>query len=476
MHHYPYTISSRNELLRKAKEINVPLYGSVNITMIAQQFIDSKYFQRLKDLMQLGACREIFIGAVHTRFEHSIGTYYLADCIVTQIKNSTDECRLETWLNKIDWIQDHYKSSDSMGQGFNPWLRELVKIAALCHDLGHGPYSHLFDDEFIQSSVLRDHPNAYHESRSCFLMSLIIKESVFLSQFITESDLKLMCSLIDPPKTAKGFIYQIVSNTLNDMDIDKYDYLNRDPYHLGLKTGFDYRRLVDSVIVIDNNIAYPEQSKHDIIAMFTLRHTLHRRVYGHKGVVSAQFMRNGIMKIVDKAIGLTDSITDMEKFRVMTDTYIMSVARMILQFYKTPINPYDKILSQQDYSDLENLMYRIDTHSMYHHIGTIVTKFRFDISEEFKDRVFIVYKNKVGFVSGNKKNPLDNIYVYKTKEHTINGKNVSARKIDKTEITHLLPDIYQEFVTMVYSTSLDRIILANAKEKFRQIEIRVNEE
>ena len=464
-----YIIESRNDLLRKAKEINVPLYGSVNITLIAQYFMASPYFQRMRDIMQLSTCGEIFIGAVHTRFEHSVGTYYLADRITSRISNATDECKLTEWLSKIEWIKEHYESCNTSRLGLNPWLCELIKISALCHDIGHGPYSHLFDDIFIKLSNLKDHPNAHHEARSGLLISLIVAESDILSKFVTQSDIKLMCSLIDPPKDAEGFIYQIVSNTLNDMDIDKYDYLNRDPYHIGLKCNFDYSRLVDSVMVIDNNIAYPEQAKHDIVALFNLRHTLHRSVYGHKGVVSAQLLRIGIMKIVDKVIDLTNSITDIDKFKVMTDKYIMSVGRMIMQFKNASINPYKTIISDQDYLDLEMLLNRIDTHFLYSHIGTIVTQFKIDLTEEFKETEFIVYNSKVGFVSGDKKNPLDNIYVYKTKEHAIYGKNVTSRKINKTEITHLLPDIYQEFVTIVYSTSSIPSFLDDAMAKFQKI-------
>lgn len=464
-----YLISSKYELLRKAKDVNVPIYGSIGITLMAQQFMDNRYFQRLRDLLQLGLCEKIFIGAVHTRFEHSVGTYYLADRITTRIRNATDETKLTEWLNEIVCIKNHYESVDSMGPGLNMWICELIKIAALCHDLGHGPYSHLFDDEFIKTSDLKNHPNAHHEARSCLLVSLIIQESPILSKFMNGDDIKLIQSLINPPKSSSGFIYQILSNDLNALDVDKYDYLNRDPYHLGIPSSFDYARLVDSVLIIDNIITYPEQAEYDIVAMFTLRHAMHRRVYGHKGVVSAQYVIIGIMKIIDKVIGLTKSIEDMNLFCTMTDNYVKTIARCILQMRSMPMNPYKTMLTDREYENLEELMTRIDTHKMYPHIGTIVTKQRIDLSEEFKENDFLIHKSKVGLVSGNKENPLNNIYVYKTKEHFMNGNNVRSRKIDKREITHLLSETYQEYVTIVYTKSSCQNIIAKAKERFNQI-------
>jgi alkylated DNA repair dioxygenase AlkB len=81
----------------------------------------------------------------------------------------------------------------------------------------------------------------------------------------------------------------------------------------------------------------------------------------------------------------------------------------------------------------------------------------------------MIFKSKVGFVSGNKLNPLDRIYVYKTKDLFENGYNVKALLINKTDITHIMPDTHQEFITMVYRKDRDPIIMHRDKEKFQQI-------
>lgn len=474
--HSEYIIRSRAELLRKSKEINVPVHGSISITLMAKCFIDNRYFQRMDKLKQLGTCDFIFPGSKHTRFEHSIGTYYLADRLMTRIKSSSDNCKMIEWLGKIPELKSHYDIKDpTTTPGLNLWIIELIKIAALCHDVGHGPYSHLFDDVFVKNSKLRDHPLATHEQRSCEIVRRIVKESDILSKFVTDDDIKFIQTLIDPDKDRVGFVYQIVSNNLNGLDVDKYDYINRDALHTGVKSGFDCSRLVDAVLVIDDKIVYPEQAEQDIYNLFTTRHSMHRRVYGHKGVVSAQYIIIEIMTIVDKVLGISESILDLEKFIKMTDAYIFNYMEFILEMRKTDADPFKGKLTEKDYSDLEQLRARVQTHNLYPHIGTLVTREKLDLQNRFSDDNHMIFRSKVGFVSGNKLNPLDRVYVYKTKDLFINGFGVKAHRINKTDISHIIPETYQEYITMVYRRDRDPDGICEDKELFQSIKDAVSQ-
>lgn len=456
-----YIIGCRGDLVRKAKNIHIPIHGSISVTHMAKHFIDNRFFQRLKNLKQLGVCDYIFPGATHTRFEHSLGTYHLADRIMNRIKDKSDNKQLIQWLSLIPEIKQHV-----LVFGLDDWIIELVKIAALCHDIGHGPFSHLFDDVFIKKSVFSNHPMATHEFRSCAIVETMIRETFVLSRFITDNDIKFIQTLIDPTSEHKGFIYQIVSNNLNGLDVDKYDYISRDAHHIGIKNGFDHSKLVDDVLVIDNNIVYQEQTEQDIYNLYVTRYSLHRKVYGHKGVISAQFIILSIMEIIDKVINISGSIVDLNHFITMTDEFIMVSMKFILGL-KNNLLFSDK-LTQSDYADLEILNQKTQSHGLYPHIGTIVTKDPCNIGEYFeKSPLHFIHKHKIGYVSGNKSNPLDMIYVYKTKD-IANG-NYVAHLINKHEISFIIPDIYQEYIIMVFRKDRDVDAIKADKEIFKSI-------
>jgi HD superfamily phosphohydrolase len=472
-----YVVKSRSELLRKAKEINIPVHGYVPLTLMAKYFIDNRYFQRLNKLKQLGTCDFVFPGATHTRFEHSIGTYHLADRLTNKIKTESDNCKIIEYLEKIPELQSHYLiQDDTTSSGLDYWIIELIKIAALCHDIGHGPYSHVFDDVFIKNSILRNHPLATHEQRSYIIIEKIVKESPTLSKFMTDDDIKFIQSLIEPGKNRTGFVYQIVSNNLNGLDVDKFDYINRDALHTGVKSGFDFSRLIDAALVINDTIVYPEQAEYDIYNLFTTRHAMHRRIYSHKGVVSAQYIITEIMKILDKVINITNSILDLDTFVKMTDSYILNYLDFVLDMKNNDHDPFKGKLDEKDYLDLEILRSRLQTHNLYVHVATITTREEFDIKSHFNDDNHMILKTKVGFVSGDKLNPLDNIYVYKTKDFFINRFNAKAYKIKKTDITHIIPDAYQEYVTMVFRRDRDTNGIIADKELFQTIENTINKQ
>lgn len=105
-----------------SKVINDPIHGHLELSGLALSIIDTPEFQRLRRLKQLGTTYLIFPGAEHTRFQHSIGVYHLARKQMEILSEKQPE--LLVTAREV----------------------ELVAIAGLCHDLGHGPYSHAFEE------------------------------------------------------------------------------------------------------------------------------------------------------------------------------------------------------------------------------------------------------------------------------------------------------------------------------------------
>ena len=115
-------------------------------------FIDNHVFKRLKNIKQLGALHEIFPSATHNRFEHSLGVAYLGESFINQLYTNSN-------------IPSYSKKN----------IIQCVKLAGLYHDLGHGPFSHIFDHHVLSKLCPNNHYKD-HEARSCLLVEHIFSQ------------------------------------------------------------------------------------------------------------------------------------------------------------------------------------------------------------------------------------------------------------------------------------------------------------
>lgn len=237
--------------LEYAKIVRDPIHGYVNLTEKEVRIVDLPVFQRLRGIKQLANTHLVYPGAVHTRFEHSLGTLEMAQRVTQKIKSLRNDRKK---------------------------LRG-IRYAALLHDLGHGPFSHVYEDIVSRVGKKNDFK---HE----FITSDILKNDDDLAK-ILGSDRDLVLDLLEGEKT-RSAEHCIISGPL---DADKLDYLQRDSYHAGVAYGvFDSIRILNTLKEIRGRFLETEGSylgvdmkgREATIGMLLAYYYMHETVYSHK--------------------------------------------------------------------------------------------------------------------------------------------------------------------------------------------------
>ncbi|RUS17078.1 LOW QUALITY PROTEIN: hypothetical protein BC937DRAFT_90455 [Endogone sp. FLAS-F59071] len=165
---------------------------------------------------------------------------------------------------------------------------KCIKLAGLCHDLGtfsnilscHGPFSHIFDNEFMPQA--KPELTWSHEQASEMMLEYLIDDN---NIDLEKDEIELIKGLIDgkPGRhSQRGFLFDIVANKRNSVDVDKFDYIERDCYNLGIKSSYDTSRLMAMCRVVNNQICFHHKEVYSLYDMFHTRYSLFKRIYTHR--------------------------------------------------------------------------------------------------------------------------------------------------------------------------------------------------
>lgn len=245
--------------------------------------------------MQLAAVHLLYPGATHTRYEHSLGVAHLANKFMTHLQAAQPELQIK---------EEHLQA---------------VVLAGLCHDVGHGPWSHTFE-----SFLHRYNPTTSHEDRSVEIMKLIIsRHNIDIKPEIVEAAGKYIQGEVYEPYPK--WLAQVIANKEDDIDLDKFDYLGRDTNRTLNIAHFEYERLIVNCRVIENKLAWKLSDMSTIDRMFYNRNDMFKRVYQHRVNQSLECMICDMLEAADEYLHLFDAADDIDKYISIDDRIMYQI-------------------------------------------------------------------------------------------------------------------------------------------------------
>jgi HD superfamily phosphohydrolase len=263
-------------------EIKDPVHGYVYITEAEKEIVDSFPLQRLRRLRQLAGAEYVYPGANHTRFEHSVGVMYLAGRVLR---------------------------NPNISQRVSEDEAEMVKMAALLHDVGHGPFSHVFEHLLVKAL------NKTHEDMTVWIVkNSELKDVINKIGYNPEEVGRLSVGRLHKPE--KAFLDQIISSSV---DVDKLDFVVRDTYHTGAEYGYiDVFRLIHTLDVLDENLAVDLGALSALESLIIARVESFKSIYFHRVGRAAQIMLATAMEKANEELGLVNFKTP-EEYLAMDD-------------------------------------------------------------------------------------------------------------------------------------------------------------
>ena len=260
-----------------------PIHDFVRVYDNELKIIDTPIFQRLRRIRQLSGAHLIYPGAQHTRFEHSLGVMHIA--------SMAGQALAEKGVVSSDDIQN-------------------LRLAGLLHDIGHGPFSHLFEEIFEEKRKIS------HEDLG---RDIILKTEI--GDIISKNgfDKKLITKLAFGDSKLQ-FMNEIISGVLS---ADIMDYLLRDGYFTGAEHAkIDHHRLTHSLDVYKNKLALDKSSLVNFETMMISRFQMFKAVYFHKTVRAGEVMLLEAMDLAEGELGL--SSMNLDEYLQLSDDVILA--------------------------------------------------------------------------------------------------------------------------------------------------------
>lgn len=302
----------KDRKLHEEKVFKDPVHSYVHVRdQVIWDLISTREFQRLRRIRQLGTTFLVFHGAEHTRFNHSLGVYEL--------------------MRRL--VDDHFKGRAEWDDS----ERLVVLCAALLHDLGHGPFSHAFENVFQLD----------HEFYTREILLGDTEVNAVLRKVSDDFPLKVS-QVIE--KTYENKL--VVSLISSQMDVDRMDYLQRDAFYTGVTYGhFDLERILRVIRPAKEQAVMKYSGMHAVEDYIMSRYQMYLQVYFHPVSRSAEAILNHILQRA-KHLYMTDYAFDIEPRpfvpfftnRITLADYVALDESILLTYFQLWMNEKDDVL------------------------------------------------------------------------------------------------------------------------------------
>lgn len=320
-------------------EVRCPVHGFIGMTQLEREIVDHPAFQRLRRVKQLAWTDYVYPGTSHTRFEHSLGVMHLASRLYEAVVAMSGGI-----LKEVFGYTDAGLARD--------W--QIVRLAALLHDVGHAPFSHAAEhllpmkaqeDYSLFQAMAKPSERYTHEDYSVSVIELVLKDLIQehpcnrRNYKITTDEIIALISKRTPGGVSL-FWKDIISGQL---DADRMDYLLRDSLHAGVSYGrFDLDRIVSSICAVrrpqeesaEPKIAIMKGGIYAAEALIVARYWMHKQVYFHKTRLACDHhLQQALGEILADVMGCSeavyfprpDSRKELDKFLEWDDYRVMGL-------------------------------------------------------------------------------------------------------------------------------------------------------
>ncbi|KAG0255514.1 SAM domain and HD [Mortierella polycephala] len=398
------------------KYINDPIHGHVLLDSDRLSCIDTPQFQRLRDLKR---------------------TSHLAGELVERFRDTQPELEIS--------------ASDV----------KCVKLAGLCHDLGHGPFSHVFDNEFIPRAIPGS--NWTHEQGSEMMLEYMVEDNGI---DIEREELNFIKDLIMGERRGNSqrhaFLFDIVSNKRNSLDVDKYDYLQRDCYNVGIKSSIDCSRLMKMSRVIGDQICWHHKEVYNLYELYHTRFSLFKRVYTHRVGKAIEYMLTDALLAADSIMGISSAIFRGEDYLNLTDDIVRQIERSREPGLEVSKAIIKRIRTRNLYKFVDELLIPSDKlgYLTKHNINPAEIVSCQGVNDHLTQEDVIVEFLKNNYAMKDQ-NPVDSIKFFSKTNHSV------SYHIPKEKVSSLIPSEFQENFVRVYARDASKVKAVH--EAFRRL-------